>query len=191
MKILLIDNYDSFTYNLLHYLEGESGVKVEVFRNDQLADLDVSSYSHIILSPGPGLPSEAGELLAFIEENKLKKMLGVCLGQQALAAAFAIPLKQLNSVVHGQAREVTILKAGRLFSDLPKNFKVGRYHSWVVDPDGLSSEFEVLAVDEEGQLMAIQHKELDLTAVQFHPESILTEHGRKMIQNWLAESQST
>ncbi len=189
MKILLVDNYDSFTYNLLHYLEGESNTKVDVIRNDQLDSFDTMPYTHIVISPGPGLPRESGGLLSFIQKNKEKKILGVCLGQQAIAEAFSLPLKQLEKVVHGQASQLNILQEGVIFLGLPKSFKVGRYHSWVVDFHADSNEFKVLAIDEKGHCMALQHNALDLTAVQFHPESILTEYGRKMIGNWIGRKE--
>jgi anthranilate synthase component 2 len=189
MKILLVDNYDSFTYNLLHYLEGESGTEVEVVRNDQLSGLDTSSHTHIVISPGPGLPSEAADLIHFIKQNQQKKMLGVCLGQQAIAEAFGLNLSQLKEVVHGQARSMKLVKPSSIFAGLPSSFKVGRYHSWVVENSDDLKDFEILAVDEQENLMAIEHKKLPLTAVQFHPESILTEYGREMIRNWLDASE--
>ena len=188
MKIFLVDNYDSFTYNLLHYLEGISQTKVEVYRNDELEQLDVDSYSHIVLSPGPGLPHEAGGLMAFIERIKHKKILGVCLGQQAIAASFGVELEQLSSVVHGQSTRIFIQSNGEgssIFENLPDQFKVGRYHSWVIKPKNEVEGISITSVDEHGHIMSIQHNELDITAVQFHPESILTEYGREMIENWL------
>ena len=188
MKILLVDNFDSFTYNLLHYLEGESGVKVDVVRNDRLSDLDTHPYTHIVISPGPGIPSESGDLIDFIKKNKAKKMLGVCLGQQAIAEAFGLKLNQLKQVVHGQAKTMKIINSSKIFADLPSSFKVGRYHSWVVENSDDLKDFEILAVDEQDNLMAIEHKTLPLTAVQFHPESILTEYGREMIRNWLGSN---
>jgi len=186
MKILLIDNYDSFTYNLLHYLEEASESKVKVLRNDELEGLDSSDYTHIVISPGPGLPSESGQLVEFIKDNLNKKMLGICLGQQAMAEVFGMKLKQLESVVHGQARLIEVLIDGEtLFRGLPEKFKVGRYHSWVVNANTLSPELEITAKDQFGEIMGIRHREKALSAVQFHPESILTEHGKKMIANWL------
>lgn len=186
MKILLIDNYDSFTYNLLHYLEEASDSKAEVFRNDEIDGLDTSDYTHIVISPGPGLPKEAGQLIDFIQANLHKKILGICLGQQALAEVFGMKLKQLDTVVHGQATTIEVVdNKEALFKDLPKKFKVGRYHSWVVDNSSLSNELVVTARDEFGEIMAISHRELPIKAVQFHPESILTEFGKEMVKSWI------
>ena len=189
MKILLVDNYDSFTYNLLHYLEGESGEKVEVVRNDQLTNLSTASFTHIVISPGPGLPSEAGKLVQFIKDNREKRILGVCLGQQAIAQAFELDLHQLEKVVHGQAKKMRIINPSKIFQGLPTSFKVGRYHSWVVKNDEDLGNFKILALDEKDQIMAMEHLDYPLTAVQFHPESILTEYGREMIANWLRRSE--
>jgi len=189
VKILLVDNYDSFTYNLLHYLEGESLAAVDVKRNDELQGLVVDSYTHIVISPGPGLPEEAGKLKEFISSIQDKKVLGVCLGQQAIAEVFDSSLSQLEKVVHGQSQEIKIIdREEPIYFGLPDQFKVGRYHSWVVDSENLNSSIKVTAVDEEGNIMSIRHRDLDIAAVQFHPESILTEHGRKMIRNWIRGS---
>ena len=186
MNILLIDNYDSFTYNLLHYLEEASDTKVEVLRNDEIEGVDTSDYTHIVISPGPGLPKESGQLIDFIQANLHKKILGICLGQQALAEVFGMKLKQLDTVVHGQATTIEILDADEpLFLGLPKKFKVGRYHSWVVDPKTINGKISITTKDEKGELMGIRHFQKDISAVQFHPESILTEHGKQMIANWL------
>lgn len=186
MNILLIDNYDSFTYNLLHYLEEASDRKVVVKRNDEILGMDTEPYTHIVISPGPGLPNESGQLIGFIKANLHKKVLGICLGQQALAEVFDMKLKQLSKVVHGQASPIQVLDAEEvLFRDLPYEFMVGRYHSWVVETPTNGSELRVTAIDLDGEIMGIRHLKKDISAVQFHPESILTEHGKQMIQNWI------
>jgi len=184
-KILLIDNYDSFTYNLVHYLE-DLGAQVDVFRNDKIALKAVAAYSHIVLSPGPGIPDEAGLLKEIIKTYApTKKILGVCLGQQAIAEVFGGRIENLSQVYHGIATPIEITKkSAPLFKDLPASVAVGRYHSWVVAaplPDCL----EATAKDSNGQIMALQHKEYDVQSVQFHPESILTPSGKKMLANWL------
>lgn len=186
-KILLIDNYDSFTYNLFHYLDELNEGGVEVIRNDELDLNNLQKYDRVVLSPGPGLPENAGKLMNFLEVYATESpILGVCLGQQAIAEHFGMKLKNLDEVVHGQARKVQILKTkSGLFKGLPPEIKVGRYHSWVIDPVSLTDDFEVTSTDEEGNIMSIEHKTLPICAVQFHPESILTEYGKEMLQNWL------
>jgi anthranilate synthase component 2 len=186
-KILIVDNYDSFTYNLVH-LVNEIGLECEVWRNDQFALEDVDAFDRIILSPGPGIPSEAGLLLPVIERYApAKSIFGVCLGQQAIAEAFGGQLYNLSRPMHGIATPIKVTDADEsLFSGLPSEFKVGRYHSWVVSREGLPDTFEVTAVDEaDNSIMALKHKEYDVRGVQFHPESILTEYGKEMMQNWL------
>ncbi len=183
-KVLVIDNYDSFTYNLVHYLE-ELGAEVTVKRNDQLELAEVAPFEKIVLSPGPGIPDEAGllkEIIATYAEEK--SIFGVCLGQQAIAEVFGGRLINLDQVYHGIATDVKLSKEDVLFSDLPEEFPVGRYHSWVVDPE-LPESLEGTSYDVQGQLMSLRHKTYDVRAVQFHPESILTPHGKKILENWL------
>src|ERR1700761_3853846 len=187
-KILIIDNYDSFTYNLVHLVH-EIGMDCEVWRNDKFKLEDVEAFSHIILSPGPGIPSEAGLLLDVIKTYApTKSIFGVCLGQQAIAEAFGGQLYNLSRPMHGIATPIKVIdQAEKLFSGLPQSFNVGRYHSWVVDEKGLPDVFTITAIDEkDNSIMALRHKEYDVRGVQFHPESVLTEHGRAMMQNWLA-----
>ncbi|WP_295794397.1 aminodeoxychorismate/anthranilate synthase component II [Mucilaginibacter sp.] len=186
-KILIIDNYDSFTYNLVH-LVNEIGLQCEVWRNDKFNIGDVDAYDRIILSPGPGIPSEAGLLLEVIEKYAAtKSIFGVCLGQQAIAEVFGGKLYNLPQPMHGIATPIKVTdKQERLFTGLPETFKVGRYHSWVVDGNTLPDCLAVTAIDEaDNSLMALTHKEYDVRGVQFHPESILTEFGKEMMQNWL------
>lgn len=187
-QILLIDNYDSFTYNLVHYLE-ELGAQVTVRRNDKLSLEEVAAFSHIVLSPGPGIPDEAGLLKEIIATYAAtKKILGVCLGQQAIAEVFGGRLENLSEVYHGIATPIKIIDPqATLFKDLPTEVVVGRYHSWVVS-EALPESLKVTARDHEGQIMAIEHKEYPVHAVQFHPESILTPSGKKMLANWLGVS---
>lgn len=186
MKILVIDNYDSFTYNLVHYLEKVSDASIEVFRNDKITLEEVAAYDKILLSPGPGIPSEAGILIDLIKTYApTKSILGVCLGQQAIAEAFGGSLLHLNDVFHGVATPISVVKRDVLFNNLPERFLVGRYHSWVVNNSDLPAELEVTAVDDSGKIMAIAHKTFDVRAVQFHPESVLTEHGLELIKNWV------
>lgn len=186
-KILIIDNYDSFTYNLVH-LVNEIGLQCEVWRNDKFAISDVDAYNRIILSPGPGIPSEAGLLLQVIEKYApTKSIFGVCLGQQAIAEVFGGRLYNLGQPMHGIATPVKITdRSEKLFAGLPERFKVGRYHSWVVDEKAMPESLEITAIDEaDNTAMAIRHKQYDVRGVQFHPESVLTEYGREMMQNWL------
>jgi anthranilate synthase component 2 len=187
-KILIIDNYDSFTYNLVH-LVNEIGLQCEVWRNDKFNITDVDAYDRIILSPGPGIPSEAGLLMEVIEKYApTKSIFGVCLGQQAIAEVFGGKLYNLPQPMHGIATPITVTdKQERLFAGLPESFKVGRYHSWVVDENALPDVLKITAVDEnDNSLMALSHKEYDVRGVQFHPESILTEFGKEMMKNWLS-----
>ena len=186
--ILLIDNYDSFTYNLVHYLE-ELGAQVTVRRNDKLSLEEVEAFSHVVLSPGPGIPDEAGLLKEIIATYAAtKKILGVCLGQQAIAEVFGGRLENLSEVYHGIATPIKIIDPqATLFKDLPTEVVVGRYHSWVVS-EALPESLKVTARDHKGQIMAIEHKEYPVHAVQFHPESILTPSGKKMLANWLGVS---
>jgi anthranilate synthase component 2 len=186
LGILIIDNYDSFTYNLVH-LVNELGLQCEVWRNDKFALEDVDAFDKIILSPGPGIPSEAGLLLDVIERYApTKSIFGVCLGQQAIAEVFGGSLYNLSQPMHGIATPIKVTdKNEQLFKNLPESFKVGRYHSWVVSND-LPETLQVTAIDEaDNSIMALSHKEYDVRGVQFHPESILTEYGKEMMGNWL------
>lgn len=186
MKILVFDNYDSFTYNLVHYIEKVSDAQVDVFRNDKISIDEIGKYDKILLSPGPGLPSEAGILIELIKKYaSTKSILGVCLGQQAIAEAFGGTLDHLPEVYHGVAMPINVLVEDSLFDKLPSKLNVGRYHSWSVNKENLPEELEVTAVDDLGNIMALRHKNYDLKGVQFHPESILTEHGLQMIENWM------
>jgi len=187
MKIVVIDNYDSFTYNLVHAIKKISGLPVDVFRNDELKLSDLEKYDKIVLSPGPGIPEEAGLLLDIIREYAPKKsMLGVCLGHQAIGEAFGGTLRNMNKVLHGIATPVTKTEhSSYLFNGLPETFVVGRYHSWIVNSNDLPDCFEVTTYDHEGLIMSMQHKQYDVQGVQFHPESVLTPLGEKIIENWL------
>ena len=186
MKIVIIDNYDSFTYNLAHLVK-ELGVEVTVYRNDQFELPQLEEFDKIILSPGPGIPSEAGLLLDVIRTYAGKKpMLGVCLGHQAIGEAFGAKLTNLSDVFHGVATEGTQFGNDPIFAGLPKRIVMGRYHSWVVSKDGLPECLEITAESDEGQIMALRHKTLDIHGIQFHPESVLTPEGKTMIGNWLS-----
>lgn len=187
-NILIIDNYDSFTYNLVH-LVNELGLQCEVWRNDKFDIAAVDGFDKIILSPGPGIPSEAGLLLEVIEKYAAtKSIFGVCLGQQAIAEVFGGKLYNLKQPMHGIATPIKVAdKLERLFLNLPESFKVGRYHSWVVDEKAIPDSLEITAIDEaDNSVMALRHKTLDVRGVQFHPESVLTEFGKEMMQNWLS-----
>jgi anthranilate synthase component 2 len=190
MRILVFDNYDSFTYNLVHLVEYITGDKVDVYRNDQLALEKVKDYDKIILSPGPGIPEEAGLLLPLIKEYAASKsILGVCLGHQAIGQAMGGTLINLDEVYHGVAMPCTLTEVvSPLFKDMPCTFDVGRYHSWVVRKEDLPEALEITAEDEHGYIMAMQHKTYDLQGVQFHPESVLTPLGEKIMRNWLNQT---
>lgn len=184
-RILVIDNYDSFTYNLVHYLE-DLDCEVTVKRNDKLTLEDVKPFDKILLSPGPGIPDEAGLLKEIIEVYApTKSILGVCLGQQAIGEVFGGSLINLDTVYHGVATTVkVIVKDEALFNGFDESFEVGRYHSWVVSPD-LPEDLESTSVDENGQIMSLRHKTYDVKGVQFHPESVLTPNGKQMLLNWI------
>lgn len=186
MKILLFDNYDSFTYNLLHILK-ELGADVEVHRNDKISLDEVDRFDKIVLSPGPGIPSEAGVLLPLIQRYApSKSILGVCLGEQAIGQAFGAKLINLTDVHHGVCSDIRVLKPDRLFDGIGTSFRAGRYHSWVVSKEDFPDCLEIIADDfQEGQIMAIRHKTYDVRGIQFHPESVLTPQGKRMIENWL------
>ncbi|EZH72826.1 anthranilate synthase subunit II [Aquimarina atlantica] len=185
-KILVIDNYDSFVYNLVHYLE-DLGCEVVVKRNDQLRLEDVDAFQKILLSPGPGIPDEAGLLKDIIRKYaETKSIFGVCLGQQAIGEVFGGSLINLNEVYHGVATNVTLSVTDEsLFEGLDTSFDVGRYHSWVVADKNLPDCLQVTSYDENGQIMSLRHKELDVRGVQFHPESVLTPDGKKILENWV------
>ncbi len=185
MKIVIIDNYDSFTYNLSHLIK-ELGAEVTVLRNDQFELSELEQYSKIVLSPGPGIPSEAGLLLNVIRTYAGKKpILGVCLGHQAIGEAFGAKLENLSDVFHGVATPCHIVAEDPIFSGIERDITIGRYHSWVVSKDNLPDCLEVTAVSDEGQIMALRHKTLNIRGIQFHPESVLTPDGKRMIQNFL------
>ena len=188
MRILVFDNYDSFTYNLVHLVEKITHTKVEVYRNDEIPLEKVKEYDKIILSPGPGIPEEAGLLLPLIKEYAASKsILGVCLGHQAIGQAFGGKLVNLSTVYHGVATPVKVdeEKKSPLFEGLPTVIEVGRYHSWIVSDEDFPSVLEVTARDENNYIMALQHKEFDVQGVQFHPESVLTPLGEEILRNWL------
>jgi anthranilate synthase component II len=187
MKILVFDNYDSFTYNLVHLVEKIIHDKVDVYRNDQISLDKVAEYDKIILSPGPGVPQEAGLLLPLIKQYApSKSILGVCLGHQAIGEAFGGKLVNLSTVYHGVSLPVNIVNANSpLFKGMAKTFDVGRYHSWVVAEEGFPAELEITARDENNFIMGLQHKTYDVQGVQFHPESVLTPEGETIMRNWL------
>jgi len=189
MKILVFDNYDSFTYNLVHLVEKILPVKADVYRNDQIPLEKIGAYDKIILSPGPGVPSEAGLLLPLIKEYAASKsILGVCLGHQAIGEAFGGKLINLDTVYHGVATSCKIEnEKAPLFKGLPGEIEVGRYHSWIVSEEGFPSELEITARDEHNYIMALQHKTYDVQGVQFHPESVLTPKGEIILRNWLRQ----
>jgi anthranilate synthase component 2 len=187
-QVLVIDNYDSFTYNLVHLLE-ELGARVIVRRNDRIGLAEVAAFDRIVLSPGPGIPDEAGLLKEIIREfAPQKRIFGVCLGQQAIAEAFGGRLVNLQQVYHGVATQIRILGDEVLYRGLPEEIEVGRYHSWVVHPD-LPPCLEVTAVDGQGEVMSLRHRDYDVHSVQYHPESVLTPQGKQILSNWLNETE--
>ncbi len=201
-QIAVIDNYDSFVYNLVHYLREltsefllnssnspvnkENQAQITVFRNDEVTLQELEKFDKILLSPGGGIPSEAGKLLEIIKHfAPTKDILGVCLGHQAIGEAFGAKLENLSKVYHGVALPINILTEDSLFAGLPAKINVGRYHSWVIQKDSLPKDFEITAVDQQGEIMAIAHATYKLKGIQFHPESILTPEGKAIIKNWL------
>jgi anthranilate synthase component 2 len=193
LKILVFDNYDSFTYNLVHLVEKIIHGKVDVYRNDEFPLEKVKAYDKIILSPGPGIPEEAGLLLPLIKEYAASKsILGVCLGHQAIGQAFGGELINLSNVYHGVATPIRVgsgqLAVSSLFEGLPDVLEVGRYHSWVVSESNFPDVLEVTAKDDNNYIMALQHKSYDVKGVQFHPESVLTPEGEKILRNWLRDN---
>ncbi|WP_336835475.1 aminodeoxychorismate/anthranilate synthase component II [Sphingobacterium siyangense] len=185
-KIVVIDNYDSFTYNLVHLLQ-ELDQEYVVWRNDKFKLEDIDAFDKILLSPGPGIPEEAGLLLDVIRTYAPhKSILGICLGQQAIAEVFGGTLFNMEKPLHGVATNITVVdESEKLFRDFPKDSKIGRYHSWAVNKDTLPASLKVTAIDENGIIMALTHTEFDVRGMQFHPESVLTTNGKKLIENWL------
>lgn len=186
-KILVLDNYDSFTYNLVQMIEEIVGGKIDVFRNDQITLEEVEKYDKIILSPGPGIPVESGILMDLIKKfAPTKSIFGVCLGLQAIGESFGGQLINLSEVYHGVATEVDIINPNtQIFKNFPKSFDAGRYHSWAVSLENFPADLQITATDKDGMIMALQHETYDLQAVQFHPESILTPMGRKILENFI------
>lgn len=186
LRVVVIDNYDSFTYNLVHLVR-HLGANVTVYRNDQFVLADLETFDKIILSPGPGIPAEAGLLLDVIRTYAGRKpILGVCLGHQAIGEVFGGSLTNLSDVFHGVATEGTQLQNDPIFAGLPRRIIMGRYHSWVVDRDTLPACLEVTAESDEGYVMALRHRDYDIHGIQFHPESVLTPQGGTIVSNWLA-----
>ncbi len=191
MKVIIVDNYDSFTYNLVHVVEKILHQKIDVVKNDEWNIEQFAPYDKIILSPGPGIPEEAGILIPLIQQYaSSKSILGVCLGHQAIAQAFGATLINLDDVYHGVATTINIQHSTlniqhNIFTSLPAKIQVGRYHSWIVSKENFPAELEITAVDDNGYIMALQHQNFDVTGVQFHPESILTPDGESIIKNWL------
>lgn len=185
MKLLIFDNYDSFTYNIVHAVR-ELGIEPDIFRNDAISIDEIDRYDKIIISPGPGIPSEAGILPELLRRySPDKSILGVCLGEQAIGECFGATLVNLPEVYHGLQKDVQITVPDYIFEWMPDRFPVGRYHSWVVSPENLPEDLEVTAVDDDSNIMALRHKSFDVRGVQFHPESILTPDGINIFRNWL------
>lgn len=188
MKILVLDNYDSFTYNLVHIIR-ELGVDFEVHRNDKISIDELERFDKILLSPGPGIPDEAGIMKAVIKKyGPIKSILGVCLGHQGISEVYGAKLFNIQNVLHGVTSQVKIkVGTAKLFKGLPGQFRVTHYHSWAVVPESINGNLLVTASNDNGLVMAIQHKEYDVHGVQFHPESIMTEHGKEIIKNWISK----
>jgi anthranilate synthase component II len=187
VKILLLDNYDSFTYNLLHLIEQFDGMEVEVHRNDRISLEEMKDFDKILLSPGPGLPKEAGILKPLIHKYAAtKSILGICLGMQAIGEVFGATLFNLDKVQHGVANTTTVTNESEiLFKGIPIQFKTGRYHSWMVRSENLPRDLDVTSVDEQNNIMSLRHSTLEVRGVQFHPESVLTEYGYELMKNWI------
>lgn len=185
MKVLVLDNYDSFTYNLVHILR-ELEVSLDVYRNDKISLQDVDAYDKILLSPGPGLPSEGGIMPQVLETYaERKSILGVCLGHQAIGERFGARLYNLPTVFHGIVTDIDVVDEDPIFDQLPEKFNVCRYHSWVIEDQDLPDDLVVTSRDSHGTIMSVKHKEHDVRGVQFHPESVMTEHGMQMMKNWI------
>lgn len=190
-RLLVLDNYDSFTYNLVHLVEKVSDIPFDVFRNDKITLEQINSYDKILLSPGPGLPKDAGIMPELLKKySATKSIFGVCLGMQAIGETFNSKLKNLDTVFHGLATPIELVQNDLIYEGCPKKFNVGRYHSWVVDSIGLSSDLEITAIDAEKNIMSLKHKNFDVRGVQFHPESILSEYGETILGNWLKASEA-
>lgn len=188
MKILLLDNYDSFTYNLMHLIEKISDTEVEVKRNDKITLAEIESFNKIVLSPGPGLPKNAGIMPELLKKySSSKSIFGVCLGLQAIGECFGAKLKNLSTVYHGVTTPVNVNTGSNLFNACPKRFLVGRYHSWAINEITLPEDLEIISTDDDGNIMALKHKRYKVSGVQFHPESILSEYGETILKNWLYE----
>jgi anthranilate synthase component 2 len=189
MQIAIIDNYDSFTYNLVHAVEKINQKEVTVFLNDQFELQQLETFDKIILSPGPGLPQQAGKTLDVIDKYKsTKSILGVCLGHQAIGVAFGSKLKNLDTVFHGIATNIYLTKSStHLFNEIEMPMQVGRYHSWVIDENTLSKDLQITSVDKDRNIMSIKHKQFDIESVQFHPESIMTTSGEMLLRNWIKQ----
>ncbi len=184
--LAIIDNYDSFTYNLIQLIEENDVLDYKLFRNDDPACLNLERYNKILLSPGPGIPDEAGYLKKIIQKYApTKNILGVCLGQQALAEVFGCRLIQMNDILHGVASEIHITDHSLLYKNLGNTITVGRYHSWVIDSASVNDQIIVTAVDNSGNIMSVRHRDYKIHAVQYHPESILTPTGHQLLRNWL------
>jgi anthranilate synthase component 2 len=186
VKLLVLDNYDSFTYNLVHLIEKVSEIDFDVIRNDKISIDAVKAYDKILLSPGPGLPKDAGIMPELIKQyGSSKSILGVCLGLQAIGESYGGSLKNLETVFHGIATPINIILEDIIFNGCPKNFSVGRYHSWIINNQNLPNQLKITALDTNGNIMALKHQSHDVKGVQFHPESILSEYGELIIKNWL------
>ncbi len=186
MNLLVLDNYDSFTYNLVHLIEKVSDLNIDVFRNDEITVDQINHYDKIVLSPGPGLPKDAGIMPKLLKTyHHTKSIFGVCLGMQAIAEHYGASLKNLDTVCHGLALPITTINHSDLFLNCPKTFLVGRYHSWVVDSNQLPNSLEITSIDDNKDIMSLKHKQHDVCGVQFHPESILSEYGETIFSNWL------
>ncbi len=188
MKILVLDNYDSFTYNLVHIIrELGHGDQMDIYRNDKISLSAVDKYDKILLSPGPGIPEEAGIMLDLVDKyGPTKCILGICLGHQGIGEVYGAKLYNMPLVLHGIGTEISVTKTDELlFKDVPEKFLVCRYHSWAVVADSVPEDVEITSVDDDGIVMGISHKKYDVRGLQFHPESIITEHGKTMMKNWL------
>jgi anthranilate synthase component II len=186
MKLLVVDNYDSFVYNLVHMMYNIGVDDITVIKNDKFQLDDVKLFDKILLSPGPGVPKDAGLMPKVIQQfGATKSILGVCLGHQAIAEAYGCKLKNLNEPLHGIASKINFLEEDYLFENTPSNFQIGHYHSWVVDEKSINSKIKILAKDENENIMSIAHEHYDVRGVQFHPESVLTENGKQIISNWI------
>lgn len=187
MRILMVDNYDSFTYNLVHLIRKQSNAELVIKRNDAFTLEEVKGFDKIILSPGPGLPQEAGKLMELLKKYASSKdILGICLGHQAIGLHYGGRLHNMQEVVHGRQTKIIQTRPSFIFKNVATTFEAGRYHSWVVNPENLPACLKITAVDEQGNIMALQHETDKVTGLQFHPESIMTEAGETLIKNWLA-----